>query len=320
MKLHPHAAGLFFLDDPDWRRKLWRGGLTVVTPFVGWHIVLGYRRHLITHLCDGPDVMPEWRGNTRRHLVDGLKASCVIFGYLAPLYVVAFALASSRGFDASDLSIWIPAAFFAFPFLLPVSLPFAVLVMTFEGWIRPTETLLFAAAFASVVFVVPAAFLQVSRTGRFRSAFDLVALVTFFRRRFAAYSRAWIECAPIAIASHLVVPIAPWSIVWAYCGVMFLFNEVLVAGRDHGEVLVPSGDHGEVLIASGDHGEVLVASGDHVNNGWIQRTRHDARWAPVNRLGLRTLRDARGEDVRVIDLGTFSAPLPWRRARRPMDA
>lgn len=290
MRLHAHAAGLFFVDDPDWRRKLWRGGLTVLTPFVGWHIVLGYRRHLIRHLIEGPSVLPEWRGNTLRHFVDGLKASCVIFGYLAPLYVIAFAVAASRGFDAGDLSLWIPAVFVALPFLLPVSLPFALFALTREEWLRPAEAVSLAAAFALVVFVVPAAFLQVSRTGRFRSAFDLAALVAFLRWRFAAYSRAWLDSIPLALAAHLALPIAPWSVVWAYCSVMFLFNEVLVMHADPGA------------------------------SGWILHTRHDARWTPADRLGLRTLEDARGEGVLVLDLGNFSAPLPWKPAGRPIDA
>lgn len=285
VELHPHAAGLFLLGDPDWRRVLWRGGLVVVTPFVGWHTVLGFRRHLITRLLHGPDALPTWSGRSRRYFFDGIKAGCVIFAYLAPLYVVAFGIALTRGWHPNTTSPWIPALFLTFPFLLPLSLPFTVVVLLARGFLQPMESAFLLSTFFVMVFTIPAAFLQVSITGRFRSAFVVTRVATFLRRHGALYARAWRRSVPIALASHVVLPIGPWSIVWAYCSVMFLFNEV------------------------------LVASGEHGRNGWIRRARSDPRWAPSGRIGLRTVRDARGEDVRVLDLGAFSAPMPWRARR-----
>jgi len=282
VELHPHAAGLFMLGDPEWRRSLWRGGLVVVMPFVGWHMVLGFRRLLITRLLHGPDALPSWPGPARRYFLDGIKAGCVIFAYLLPLYAVAFGLALSRGWHPSTISPWIPALFIAFPFLLPLSLPFTLLVLSARGFLQPLDSALLLAAFLVMVFTIPAAFLQVSITGRFRSAFHVTRVATFLRNHGALYARAWRRSVPIAFTSHVVLPIAPWSIVWAYCSVMFLFNEA------------------------------LVASGEHGSNGWIRRARADPRWAPSGRIGLRTVRDARGEDVCVLDLGAFSAPMPWR--------
>lgn len=281
--LHPHAAGLYVLGDPRWRRTLWIGGLVVVTPLIGWHVVLGFRRALIARLCGGPDALPDWRGSTRGFLVDGLKASGVILAYLAPLHVLAFALAIGRGWDPALTSPWIPLTFLSLPFLLPLSLPFALIVLARGGWITHGELATFVLAFVLIVYFVPAAFLQVSMTGRFRSAFAFWRVLAFLRRRGADYTRAWIASAPIAFAAHVAVPIAPWSIVWAYCSVMFLFNEV------------------------------LVASGEHGRGGWIDRARSDPRWAPAPTVGTRSVLDANGERVPVVDLRLFSAPMPWRR-------
>lgn len=283
MTLHPHAAGLYLLGDPRWRNRLWIGGLVVVAPLLGWHVVLGFRRALIERLCRGPDELPEWRGSTRRFLVDGLKATGVILAYLAPLHAVALGLALGRGWDPTETSLWIPAAFLALPFLIPLSLPFAMVALTSGGWLEQGELAALAIAFVLVVYFVPAAFLQVSMTGRFRSALAFWRVFAFLRRRGADYTRAWIASAPIAFAAHVVFPIAPWSIVWAYCSVMFLFNEV------------------------------LVANGDHGRGGWLERARSDPRWAPARAVGMRSVRDANGEDVAVLDLGLFSAPMPWRR-------
>jgi hypothetical protein len=182
----------------------------------------------------------------------------------------------------SSVSPWIVGVFLGLPFLLPLSLPFAICVLSWQGWLGSLEAALLLVAFALSVFVVPAAFLQVSRTGRYRSAFALIPIATFLRRRFRLYARAWIGSAPIAVLGHSLVPIAPWSVFWMYCSVMFLFNEV------------------------------LVASGECGSDGWIGRALRDPRFVAGDRVGMRTVRAADGEEVRVLDLGLFSGPMPWR--------
>jgi hypothetical protein len=263
---------------------MWRAGLTMMIPFIGWHMVLGYRLRLAARLMNGPDLLPSWEGRTAEFLFDGLKSTSVILAYLSPVYAVTFGVAVARGWEPTLVSLWISAVFLALPFLLPTSLPCAIGILAWHRYLGPLEAAALLIAYASIVFVIPAAFLQVSLTGRYRSAFAVWRIGTFLRRQLNHYSRVWLVGAPIVVAGHGIVPFAPWTVFWMYCSVMYLFNEV------------------------------LVADGEHGRGGWIDHTRIDPRWSGEGRFGTRIVVAAGGEPVPVIDLGSFSAPLPWRNA------
>ena len=221
-------------------------------------------------------------GNSRRFLVDGLKSCGVILAYLAPLHVATYGLAIHRGFDFASVPTWLPLVVVALPFLLPLSLPISLAALLLDGRLSVPECAAILAVFAAVVFVIPAAFLQVSRTGRFRSAFAFHEVARLLSRHLGLYVRAWAYSAAIAALGHVVVPIAPWAIVWGYCAIMFLFNEVLVATSNHGR------------------------------DGWIVHARSNLEFRSTGRRGARHVRDAAGEHVRVLDLGIFSVPWPIR--------
>ena len=92
------AEGLFLLGDPEWRGKVFTGGLLLLVPFFGWFATLGYRKDLIGHLFRGDDPpLPTWRGRFWFHTREGLKAASVIFTQYLPLGITLGVTLASRG-------------------------------------------------------------------------------------------------------------------------------------------------------------------------------------------------------------------------------
>ena len=86
------TASTFLVVDPDWRRKVWIGGLLLLVPIVGWPVALGYRKALIDRLWRGTaPLLPEWRGLVGDYWCSGMRAVGVMTVFFAPLYV-AFAV------------------------------------------------------------------------------------------------------------------------------------------------------------------------------------------------------------------------------------
>lgn len=285
MRLHPHAAGLIAILDPQWRAKIFRGGLVLMIPFVGWPTLLGYRARFVRHLFAPMDsVLPSWNGAFFACFVEGLRALSVIFGYLAPLYATLAWLLHARGWTPDATWWWLCAGFCALPIFSTLSFPTACVLLACSPHPRlsATEALLFFAAFNVLIFVIPAGFLQVSLTGRHASAFALWRTLPFVWRHRRAYVAAWWHSSLFGLVGHFALPIAPWGVAWCYLGIVALFNEILVgAGLAPGE-------------------------------GCLQRALADPLFAPRASFGRRVLRDAAGEGVRVLDCSLFSAPLPGR--------
>lgn len=280
MNSRVRVAGLIALLDPQWRAKIFRGGLVLLIPIVGWPAVMGYRARFVRHLfTDEPGPLPEWRGQFRRHLVEGLRAMGVVFGYFAPLYVALFALVTARGFVPDTSTLAWTAGFVAVPILSTLSFPTAcvLLAMATEHWISPVEAAVFIASFAAVVFVIPAGFCQVSRTGRYRDAFALGAALCLIARRPRSYVAAWWHSSVMATAGHFTLPLAPWGVVWCYLGILVLFNAI------------------------------LLDDGTAPGQGWLQRALIDPRLARTAGVAAR---DANGEVVRLLEIGEYAAPLP----------
>src|SRR5512139_287495 len=140
MTLHPRAACLFVLADPEWRRKIFRGGLLLLVQPIGWPAILGYRAALARHLFgDAPVPLPPWRGQVFRHFLDGLKAMAVIFGHLLPLYVLLAAMATSRGFVPGRDTALVALFFVALPIFSTLSFPAACILLAHRGWISAGE-------------------------------------------------------------------------------------------------------------------------------------------------------------------------------------
>jgi hypothetical protein len=280
-----HAAGLFVLDDPGWRRKILRGGLLICLPVVGWPAILGYRRALAAALFGTEPVLPPWEGRFLAYLLDGLRAMCVIFGYLAPLYALAGWLAYSRGFRPGVESAAVAGFFVLFPIFSTLSLPIAAALLVHGGRLAPGEAAAFGGAYAAIIFIVPAGFLEVSRTGRHRSAFAVWRTLPFLARNLRGYASAWWNAGLASLFGHAVLPFSPWSVVWAYLAIIFLFNAI------------------------------LVRTGAAPADGWLGQALRAPRARGLGRLGRKRLEDAGGEPCTALDLRAFSVPLPRCVAR-----
>ena len=279
-----HTAGLFLLDDPDWRRKVFDGGLRLGIPFVGWPMILGYRSALAGALFRSERRLPDWKGHARQYVLEGLRAMCVIFGYLAPLYLLLWFVAVERGAEPGARMALATALFVVFPVFSTLSLPVAVALLTLDGRLSHAEAAAFGIAFAAIIFIVPAGFLQVTRTHRIRSAFALQRTLPFLARNLRAYCRAWVDSIWISTAGHSALPVAPWGVVWAYVAIIHSFNAVLAR------------------IEAEDSGT------------WMAATLQEARGRAHDDLGRRRsvvhLLDAGGERCVVLRFRTFSVPLP----------
>src|SRR6266446_6532855 len=59
MRLHWKAALCFMLQDPEWKTKIFVGGLWLLAfPPLGWPIALGYRKETLCGLVEGADATP----------------------------------------------------------------------------------------------------------------------------------------------------------------------------------------------------------------------------------------------------------------------
>jgi hypothetical protein len=282
MRLHPHAAALFATADPDWRRKIFRGGLLLLVPTLGWPTILGYRTALVRHLfeSDVPTPLPPWSGRVSEYFVEGIKAVGVIFGYLSPLFALLAAIVTARGYVPGAPAALLLLFFLAFPIFSTLSFPTACVVFAHQSRITTSECGMLVGAYALVVFLIPAGFLRVSLTGRHLSAFQLWRTLPFLKRNLVPYVKAWWHSGIMSLFGHLALPFSPWGVVWAYLAIIFLFNEI------------------------------LVLTGARAGPGWLRASLEDRRFAGRGRVGTGHLEDGRGEDVTVLDLRGFSVPLP----------
>jgi hypothetical protein len=285
VKLHGHAAGLVALLDPGWRRKLFVAGLWLFVPVLGWPAVLGWRARFVVHLfAPLPAALPAVQGAFLVCVGAGLRAIAVIFAHLLPLYAALCWLLLQRGFCPDGAWFALAAFFVAFPIFSTLSLPAAcvLLAVSPRHWLSAGEAAAFALAFALVVFAIPAGFLEVSRTGRHRSAFAFWRTLPFVCRHLRAYCGAWWRSGAMSLLGHLALPLSPWGVVWCYLGILVLFNELLVhTGRAPGE-------------------------------GWLARALADPQLQGDARVRVVGLRDAAGEPVTALALRWFSVPLPRR--------
>lgn len=287
MSLHPRGASLALLLDPHWRRRIWIGGLVLCLPVIGWPAVLGYRAAFVRHLReDKGTVLPVWRGAFWQHVVVGSKAMGVVFAYLAPLYAALLALLLSRGWQPDAASLWLAAFFVCLPVFSTLSLPIACLLAACgpAATLTAPEVAGFLLGYAALVFLIPAGFLEVSRTWRFRSAFAVHRTWPFVARHLRAYAAAWWHSGCMSLVGHLVLPLSPWGVVWCYLGIVTLFQEVL--WRADGQP------------RTGCMARAMAAQPD----GWT--------------IGRRTAVDGAMRTVRVVELGAFAVPLPDTAAGR----
>ncbi|MBN8549384.1 MAG: DUF4013 domain-containing protein [Deltaproteobacteria bacterium] len=230
-------AGAFVVRDPDWRQKIFFGGLLLLLLHpIGWPAVLGYRKTLILNLASGAEpLLPEWKGRVTYFFFEGIKAMGVIFGYLSPLYLILLFLLLSNGVQPNVYWFYVGIFYLAFTIFSTLSFPSILIYWTFfsEGYRVPVEiSLILLAAFGFIIFFIPAGFLQVSRTGRYLSAFNVAAAFSTLTTHLRAYLLAWYHSALLSLSGHFALPFAPWGVVWCYLGIIFEFNSILQKGHE----------------------------------------------------------------------------------------
>jgi hypothetical protein len=229
-RLDWRSACLFMVADPAWKRKIWVGGWVLLIPVIGWPAILGYRKDAIVRLVDGASpLLPDWRAGLWCYFKEGFKALLVINAWFLPAMIWVSVLLAQSPQSAEFPWLWLIAFFLAAPIFSTLAVPALLLIGRYaltEPAISVPELLGIYALFASATFVIPAGFLNVSRTGSFLSAFDVVWLLRTIWRNFAAYLEAWIGSGITSLIGHGCVPFSPWGIVWAYLSIVYFFNEV----------------------------------------------------------------------------------------------
>ncbi len=225
------AEGLFLIHDPQWRQKVFTGGLILLIPFIGWFATLGYRKALISRLFRGDPVpLPEWHGEVRTHIWEGLKATGVIFSQYLPLYFTLAAILVSREAHVEPILVMASAFFVLYPIFSPLAFPLAVAFWAWpseSAYLHLGEAAALLAGYAAVTFIIPAGFLQVSRNGWYAAAFRYDRSLPFLVRNFRAYGLAWCRSGAMSLCGHFAVPYSPWGVVWCYLGIIYSFNRVL---------------------------------------------------------------------------------------------
>ena len=184
-------SGAFVVKDPHWRQKIFFGGLLILLVHpIGWPVALGYRKTLIANLASGTDpLLPDWKGNIFYFFAEGIKAMGVIFGYLSPLYAALISILLANGVHPSASWLYVAAFFVVCTIFSTLSFPATLLYLTFfsVGYRLPWMLSLFLLlAFVTIIFFIPACFLQVSKSGRYLSAFNVPAAWSTLRSNFRA--------------------------------------------------------------------------------------------------------------------------------------
>jgi hypothetical protein len=230
------AALLFPTADPRWLRKIAVGGLVLLIPVVGWPAVLGYRKEAIFRLLRRDDpILPEWRGNGLRFLLEGLMAVAVINSYYLPVYLwLACRLCGHSA--AGELPWgWMAGVALVAPIFSTLAVPAVLLadrLLASSPALGPTESVAISAAFGLLTFLIPSGFLNVSRTGRIVSALDFPRAVGRIVRCPREYAEAWAGSGLASVAGHLCGVFAPWGVIWCYLTIVYAFNEIPLAAGD----------------------------------------------------------------------------------------
>jgi hypothetical protein len=234
MTLRWKRALSFPFDDPDWVPKLFIGGLLMlICPPVGWATALGYRRAVGLRLREGiAPPLPEWSGaGGYSYFKGGVSAIGVILGYYSPflaLYaLVAFGPSLRAAAHIPEIAIfWALIVVFP-PVCLPV-LPWLYAAVFPWVHLTPSEVAAFVVLFFATAFVLPAAFVQISVTGRFRTAFHLPQVARFIVHHPRVYGEAWALSLMTSAAAVCMGPLAPWGLFWSYIVILHAFTEAFV--------------------------------------------------------------------------------------------
>ena len=229
--LDVRSACLFPTLDPEWREKLRHAGLVLLIPVIGWPMLLGYRKLTVERILLGSEpVLPDWRGAHWHCLIEGAKCCGVIATYMLPATCLFWSFGG--GLESyRETPILVALAFaVALPIFLPLVLPLAVVYCAAipENPITLEHAAAVMSLYAVGVFLVPMGFLRVSLTRHYLSALNVPACLRIGFGNFRMYLLAWKDSIAISLIGHFAIPFSPWGIAWAYLGIVYCFNEVLI--------------------------------------------------------------------------------------------
>jgi len=224
------SACLYPVADPEWHAKIRKGGWLLLLPFVGWPAILGYRKDAVFRLIRGQTpILPDWNQGILYFTKEGLKAVAVINTYYLPVYIGFACLIISRGHAAEFPWLAFCLFFLTLPIFSTLAFPIVVTYARF-GLATPAlstgESIGLGLTFSLLTFLIPSGFLNVSRTGRILSAFDIPRCLSQIVRLWPRYLEAWMASLMLAAVGHGCLLFLPWGIVWCYLSIVFLFNEV----------------------------------------------------------------------------------------------
>ncbi len=224
------SATQFPVADPDWRRKIIHGGWILLIPLIGWPIILGYRSDAVFRLVkDAQPLLPKWERGLGHYLYRGLQAMLIINIYYLPAWIYLIAKFSTQPGGAEIPWLWLAVFFATLPIFSTLIIPCLVFWGHFlvdDPVFSLPESLALGVLFGSLTFVIPAGFLNVSRTGRMLAAFDFARGLRLIRETFPRYVEAWAGSLVVSLIGHLCVPFSPWGVVWCYLAIVYSFNEV----------------------------------------------------------------------------------------------
>jgi Protein of unknown function (DUF4013) len=220
-------------------------------PPLGWVLALGYRSLVGNRLVDGVSpILPPWRGNLGVTFRRGAASSGVILGYLTPFLAGYWLLGLGTPAVALEHArelIAFAAAVVVFPPLAIPTLP-VIYAVRYE-WIdlSSAEILALLVVFLGAIALLPAAFLQVARSRRFRAAFNVRAAVRLVASVPRLYVEAWVVSLVISALSVLLVPVTPWMLFWSYLVISHVFLQTLA--RTDAAIRLPVEQHdGQVVV------------------------------------------------------------------------
>jgi hypothetical protein len=175
--------------------------------------------------------LPGWQGAWWSYFKGGVSAIGVILGYYLPfllLYTtVAFGPSLKAAMHLPEIAgfyalivVFPPVFLAALPWLYAFAFPWVQLT--------PVEIAAFAVLFVATAFVLPAAFVQISVTGRFRTAFRLPHVARFILHHPRVYCEAWVLSLVASAVGVCLGPLAPWGLFWSYIVILHAFTEAFV--------------------------------------------------------------------------------------------
>lgn len=235
MKLAPRLqwrkAFTFATECDGWKKNCFLAGLWILLfPPVGWLLALGFRKEMTLRLIDNhTPVIPQWT-EWRAFLMDGIRASGVIYLYFLPfmLSFAAFALTGTP--EAKHHALELLCFAVCVPLCIPVLMPGLPLLYSLSfDWLHleTWQITVVAVLFCLALFLMPAAFGRVSLKRNFRAALNIKAVANVIARDPLLYLEAWIMPLILTTAAFLLFPIAPWLILWSYLTGSYAFNNAL---------------------------------------------------------------------------------------------